>query len=84
MSDKPPTATKPAVVRKIVESLHPEIPEKAESSSRIAKSSSANYESLNTLRDENGVEVKLKLGARVEVIVEAEVTKTIPKRSRTE
>jgi len=61
---------------KIVESLHPEIPEKAESSSRVAKSSSANYESL---RDENGVEVKLKLGARLEVIVEAAVTETIPK-----
>jgi hypothetical protein len=60
------------------ESLHPEIPEKAESSSRVAKSSSE-LRILNTLRDENGVEVKLKLGARVEVIVEAEVTETILK-----
>jgi hypothetical protein len=74
------TATKPATVKKIIESPHPEIPEKAEISIDGCEPLYQELRIENKLTDENGNEVKLKPGAHIDVTLEADPKDTTPKR----
>lgn len=73
MSKKPKTK-KPGVVEKIIK--EPQV-EKAEISVEGADHLYREIRIENRLHDEDGQEVKLKKGAHVEVIVEAEVKDTV-------
>ncbi len=74
-----PAATKPATVKKIIESPHPEIPEKAEISIGGCDPLYQELRIENKLTDEKGKEVKLKQGAHIDVTLEADPKDTIPK-----
>jgi uncharacterized protein YfaS (alpha-2-macroglobulin family) len=76
MSKKPKTK-KPGYVEKIIKP--PVGPEKAEISVHGADDLYREIRIENRLHDENGKEVKLKQGAHVEVIVEADDKDTVPK-----
>ena len=79
MTSKKPTATKAATVQKVIEPLHPALPEMAEI---VIEGGDDLYRELrieNTLTDEKGNQVKLKPDTHVEVTVEAHVKDTIPK-----
>jgi hypothetical protein len=67
-----PSATLPGTVEKIIKSLHPEEPEKAQIAVEGADHLYKEIRIENTLTDENGDKVRLKPGAHVEVTVEAE------------
>lgn len=77
MPEKPST-TKPGVVEKIIKSVGPEGPEKAQIAVEGADHLYREIRIENTLVDEKGKEVKLKEGAEVEVIVEADLKDTTP------
>ncbi len=84
MSDKPntgekPSTTLPATVEKIIKSLSPSIPEKAQLAVEGADHLYRELRIENALTDENGDQVRLKQGAEVEVTIEAEASATIPK-----
>ena len=72
--------TKPARVEKLITSLDPRDPEKAEIKIHGAEPLYQEIRIENTLADQDGNEVKLKQGAEVEVHVEAEKNATIPKK----
>jgi hypothetical protein len=74
-----PKTIKPGTVRKIIKS--PIVPhsEKAEIEIEGADHLYQEIRIENTLEDEHGKKVKLKQGAKVEVIVEANGTETVPK-----
>jgi hypothetical protein len=78
MSDKPST-TLPGTVEKIIKSPYPSEPEKAQIAIEGADHLYKEIRIENTLKDENGNEVRLKQGAEVEVTVEAEKEATAPK-----
>jgi hypothetical protein len=69
---------KPATVRKIIKPFAPGQPEKAEITVHDADDLYKEIRIENTLEDSNGVKVKLKPGADVEVIVEADLKDTTP------
>jgi len=74
-----PSVTLPAVVEKVIDSLQPGEPQKAQIN--IQEGAEPLYKEIrieNTLRDENGQEVKLKEGAKVELTVEASPSGVIP------
>jgi uncharacterized protein YfaS (alpha-2-macroglobulin family) len=71
--------TKPGKVQKIIESPHAEVPEKAEIAVEGAEDLYKEIRIENTLEDEKGKEVKLKEGAKVDVVVEADSEATVPK-----
>ena len=71
------SATLPATVEKIIKSPHPDIPEKAEITVEGADDLYREIRIENSLIDENGAEVHLKEGAKVEVTVEAKLEETI-------
>jgi hypothetical protein len=75
-----PAATKPATVKKIIESPHPEIPEKAEIAIDGCDPLYQELRIENKLTDEKGNEVKLKEGAHIDVTLEADPKDTTPKR----
>jgi hypothetical protein len=75
MTEKPNT-TMPGTVKKIIKPVHPEMPEKAEIAVDGADELYREIRIENTLKDEEGNEVKLKAGAQVEVTVEAELKDT--------
>jgi predicted DNA-binding antitoxin AbrB/MazE fold protein len=80
MAEKPNT-TKPGVVEKIIKPIDPEQPEKAQI---VVEGADHLYREIrieNTLVDEKGKEVKLKEGAEVDVIVEADSKDTVPKKN---
>ncbi|MGB6485157.1 MAG: hypothetical protein WBE86_16880 [Candidatus Acidiferrales bacterium] len=79
MAEKPST-TKPGVVEKIIKPVVPDQPEKAQISVESADHLYREIRIENTLIDEKGKEVRLKEGARVEVIVEADPKDTTPKK----
>ena len=82
MSDNP-SATLPATVEKIIKSPFPGIPEKAEIAVEGADDLYREIRIENSLTDENGNEVHLKEGAKVEVTVEARPEDTIvPKETK--
>lgn len=74
-----PKAVKPGTVEKIIESPHPEVPEKAQIAVEGADPLYKEIRIENTLHDESGRKVKLKKGAHVDVIVEADAKETAPK-----
>lgn len=79
MSEKP-SVTLPGTVEKIIESPGAGEPEKAHIN--IDQGATPLYKEIrieNAFTDENGDEVKLKKGAKVEVTVEANSSGTIPK-----
>ena len=88
MSEKPqdvaPEADKTSVtlagtVEKIIPSLHPEIPEKAQIAIEGADHLYREIRVENTLHDDEGKTVALKPGAEVEVTIQADPNDTIPK-----
>jgi hypothetical protein len=79
MTEKP-SVTLPATVEKIIPSPDPSEPEKAHIN--IDKGATPLYKEIriaNTLIDDDGEEVSLKKGAKVEVTVEANPSGIIPK-----
>jgi hypothetical protein len=70
MTEKP-SATLPGTVEKIIKSPHPSEPEKAQIAVEGADELYKEIRIANNLTDENGDEVRLKQGAKVEVTVEA-------------
>jgi hypothetical protein len=78
MTEKPST-TLPATVEKIIKPVIPGDPEKAQISIEGADHLYREIRIENTLTDEKGEKVRLKLGAEVEVTVEAPPEATAPK-----
>jgi hypothetical protein len=78
MSEKP-SATLPGTVEKIIKSPNPDEPEKAQIAVEGADHLYREIRIDNTLTNEHGEEVSLKLGVQVEVTVEAEPEATTPK-----
>ncbi len=79
MTEKP-SVTLPGVVEKIITPFDPTEPEKAQIN--IEEGADPLYKEIrieNTLTDENGNQVKLKKGAKVEVTVEANPSGIVPK-----
>jgi hypothetical protein len=74
---KKPKTKKPGLVRKLIK--HPHEPEKAEISIAGADDLYKEIRIENTLENEQGEKVKLKQGAHVEVIVEADDKDTTAK-----
>ena len=77
MSAKPST-TLPAVVEKIIKPASPNEPEKAQIAVEGADHLYRELRIENSLIDENGDKVRLKLGAEVEVTIAAEPQATSP------
>ena len=71
MPEKPST-TLPGTVEKVIKSPFPGEPEKAQIAVEGADDLYRELRVENKLKDENGVEVQLKEGAKIEVTVEAE------------
>jgi hypothetical protein len=78
---KRPKTTRPGTVEKIIKSPFPQEPEKAEIAVEGADHLYREIRIENTLQDDKGNEVKLKVGAQVDVIVEADPKDTIPKNA---
>ena len=74
-----PNVTLPGKVEKIIESLRPSEPGKAQISIEGADTLYREIRIENSLTDKNGDEVHLKKNAEVEVTVEADQDATIPK-----
>jgi hypothetical protein len=77
-----PSATLPGTVEKIIESPYPGEPEKAQIAVEGADHLYAEIRIENTLKAEDGGEVSLKEGARVEVTVAADKDATVAKNGR--
>jgi hypothetical protein len=77
--DEVVSATLPGTVEKIVPSVDPHEPEKAQIQIEGGDHLYRELRVDNTLKDESGREVKLKEGAHVEVTIEADATATTPK-----
>jgi hypothetical protein len=71
--------TKLGTVEKIIKSPFPQEPEKAEIAVQGADHLYREIRIENTLEDERGNKVKLKVGAQVDVTVEADPKDTVPK-----
>jgi hypothetical protein len=80
-NQKRPKTTRPGTVEKIIKSPFPQEPEKAEIAVEGADHLYREIRIENTLQDDKGNEVKLKVGAQVDVIVEADPEDTIPKKA---
>ena len=78
MSEKV-SATLPGTVEKIIKSSHPSEPEKAQIAVEGADDLYKEIRIVNNLTDENGDEVRLKQGAKVDVTVEADPDATTSK-----
>ena len=76
---KKPKTTRPGTVEKIIKSPFPQEPEKAEIAVEGADHLYREIRIENTLQDANGNQVKLKVGAQVDVTVEAHLKDTTPK-----
>jgi hypothetical protein len=70
MTEKP-SATLPGTVEKIIKSSYPSDPEKAQIAVEGADELYKEIRIANNLTDENGDQMRLKQGAKVEVTVEA-------------
>jgi hypothetical protein len=77
MAEKP-SVTLPGTVEKIIPPAHPREPEKAQISVEGADELYQEIRIENSLTDENGDSVRLKKGAQVDVIVEADPEATHP------
>ena len=78
-----PSTTLPATVERIIKPLNPDEPEKAQLAIDGADDLYREIRIENTLTDENGREVSLKVGAEVEVTVEAPPEATTVKHKNT-
>ncbi len=78
MTEKP-SVTLPGTVEKIIKSPHTSEPEKAQISIEGADDLYKEIRIENSLKEQNGNEVRLKKGAEVQVTVEADKNATIPK-----
>lgn len=78
MAPEKPSVTLPGTVEKIIPPPVPSMPEKAQISVEGADDLYKEIRLENTLTDENGKEVKLKEGAKVEVTLEADPKDTTP------
>ncbi len=78
-----PSVTLSGTVEKIIEPVHPSMPEKAQIAVEGADDLYQEIRIENTLTDDSGAEVQLKEGAHVEVTVEAEAVGTTAKISKT-
>jgi hypothetical protein len=78
MTEKPST-TLTATVEKIIKPVSPREPEKAQIAVEGADHLYRELRIENTLVDENGATVRLKLGAEVQVTIEAEPEATLPR-----
>ncbi len=76
-----PSVTLPGTVEKIIPSVHPSEPEKAQIGVEGADQLYREIRVENALQDEDGNQVALKLGAQVDVTIEADVGATRPKES---
>lgn len=74
-----PTVTLPGIVHKIIPSSHRRKPEKAQIAVDGTHHPHRDLCIENTLTDENGDDVRLKKGARVEVTVTADPKAPIPR-----
>ena len=72
---EPPSTTMPGTVNKVIPSLDPNQPEKAQIGVDGAEKRYRDLRIENTLTDEHGDDVKLKKGAHVDVTVTAEPKK---------
>jgi len=79
MAEKPST-TLPGTVEQIIHSPLPSEPDKAEIALEGADDLYKEIRIENTLVDEDGNEVSLKKGAKVEVTIEAEPGHTVQKQ----
>jgi hypothetical protein len=79
MTEKP-SVTLPGTVEKIIESPHTGEPEKAQISIEGADDLYREIRIENSLKEQDGNEVRLKKGAEVQVTVEANEDATVPKR----
>jgi hypothetical protein len=68
---EPPSTIMPGIVAKLIPTVGPSQPEKAQIAVEGADLGYRNLRIENSLTDEHGDEVKLKQGAHVEIIVEA-------------
>jgi hypothetical protein len=75
-----PSVTLPGTVERIIPSVHPSEPEKAQIGIEGADDLYREIRVENTLQDENGKQVALKPGAQVDVTIEADVSATRPKQ----
>jgi predicted DNA-binding antitoxin AbrB/MazE fold protein len=73
--------TKPGTVEKLVKPVDPSEPEKAQINIHGAEPLYQEVRIENTLIDQDGNEVKLKEGAKVEVHIEADKSATTPKKN---
>jgi hypothetical protein len=81
--EKPPekaTVTLPGTVEKVIPSLGPGHPEKAQITVEGAEDLYKEIRVENTLQDDAGNSVELKPGAEVEVTIEADPHATAPKK----
>jgi hypothetical protein len=78
-TEEKPTVTLPGTVEKIIPAITPDAPEKAQISVHGAEDLYREIRIENKLEDSNGDSVELKLGAKVEVTIEAESEETTPK-----
>jgi hypothetical protein len=74
------TVTLPGTVEKIIPSIDPDEPDKAQIAVEGAEELYREIRIENTLQDEAGNEVCLKKGAEVEVTIAAETEATAPKK----
>ena len=73
----PPKTRKPGKVQKIIPPPHPTLPEKAEISIDEADPLYREIRIENALQDDKGKVVKLKEGADVDVVIEADPSATM-------
>jgi hypothetical protein len=78
-SEEKAAVTLPGAVEKIIPSITPDEPEKAQISVEGAEHLYKEIRVENTLQDESGNEVALKKGAEVNVTIEANPEATKPK-----
>jgi hypothetical protein len=78
-TDEKATVTLPGTVEKIIPSIHPGQPEKAQITVEGAEDLYREIRVENTLQDAAGQPVKLKKGAEVDVTIEAHPADTVPK-----
>jgi len=86
MSKKPKVkklkTKKAGKVEKIIKSIHPSIPEKAQIGVEGADDFYREIRIENTVEGEKGEQARLKEGAEVDVVVEADKSATEPKRKQ--
>jgi hypothetical protein len=80
MATQRPKTILPGLVETIIESPHPNEPEKVKVALGGADDLYREIRVENTLRDKNGGNVRLKPGARVKVTIKVERPATIAKR----